>query len=118
MPYQPLREMMQAKWHEPRDHWDRRPPVDRVDDDPTTRPGQSSKCRHRSLGIGHVLCRHSKRDNIEGALALKVLDASSDPLVDEVILVDCLVRINANQDPAASREHLRQPSGVREDMTA
>src|SRR5207247_736873 len=118
MPEQSLREMMQAKRHQPRDHGDRRPPVDRVDDDSAAWPGQSSKCRHRSLGVSHVLCRHSKRDNIEGSSTLKVLDAASNSLMDEVILVDCLVGIDAHEDPTAPREHLRQLSVVRKDMTA
>src|SRR5215831_4679660 len=97
MPEQPLGEMMPTKRRQPRDDGHGRPPIDRVDDHPTASPGQSSKRRHGPLGISHVLCRHSKRDKIESPLALKLLDTLSDLLVDEIVLVDCLVRVNANQ---------------------
>src|SRR5215471_12984780 len=113
MPEQPLGQMMPAKRRESRDNGHGRPPVDRVDHHETASPGQSSKRGHGSLGIGHVLCRHAKRDEIESALALKLLDAFSDPLMDEIVLVDCLVRIYANQYPAPPHERLRQTAIAR-----
>ena len=63
-----------------------------------------------------MLGRHAKGHEIEGTRGVIVLDVLPDPLVNQVIVVDGLVGIHADQQCAALSQKLCERTVAREDV--
>src|SRR5207245_11008921 len=68
--------------------------------------------------ISDVPRHHSQSHYIEGPLALNILDRQLYPLVYELILHNCRIGVDTDQEPAAPGERLGQPPIVRKNIAA
>src|SRR5215471_4405511 len=93
--------MMEFERGKPGDNGDRRPAVNGIYDDLTSRFCELRQGCHHLRGIDKMFCNHPQSNQVERSVATKVFDAGLMPLMDECIFIDRFIRIHPDEKSAA-----------------